>query len=100
MIIGTLNAGDGGQAWLEQQKKKNPIAFMGLIAKVLPLQIRADAGGVNLLEQLATAAMAIKAQREAAALPAPGPLMIDAQPDPVNVGRIVGASDDSQDKDQ
>jgi hypothetical protein len=81
MIIGALNAGAGGQAFFEQQKKQNPIAFMGLIAKVLPLQVQASAGGVNLLEQLATAAMAIKAQREAAALPAPAPTgpIIDAE---------------------
>jgi hypothetical protein len=83
----------GGVKYLEEQGKRNPVAFIGLVGKVLPLQVQASAGGVNLLEQLATAAMAIKAQREAAALPAPAPLVIDAQPQRLIDGNIDGRGD-------
>lgn len=41
MILGALEA-KGGQAYLEQQAEKNPIAFMGLIAKVMPTQVSGD----------------------------------------------------------
>jgi len=41
MILGALEA-KGGQKYLEEQADKNPIAFMGLIAKVLPMQVSAD----------------------------------------------------------
>lgn len=36
------NAKDGLVAYLEVQAKENPVAFMGLLGKVLPLQIVAD----------------------------------------------------------
>jgi hypothetical protein len=38
MILGALDA-KGGQAWLEEQMDRNPAAFMGLLAKVLPHQV-------------------------------------------------------------
>jgi hypothetical protein len=41
LILGALDA-VGGQAYLEQQAQKNPVAFMALIGKVLPMQV----GGV------------------------------------------------------
>jgi hypothetical protein len=30
----------GGQAWLVEQARKNPVAFMALIGRVLPLQVK------------------------------------------------------------
>jgi len=41
MILGAL-AANGGQAYLEQQADKNPVAFMSLLGKVLPMQIAGD----------------------------------------------------------
>jgi hypothetical protein len=38
MILGALSAA-GGQKYLEQQAKANPVAFMTLVGKVLPLQV-------------------------------------------------------------
>ncbi len=40
MILGALSAG-GGQHWLEQQMGDNPVAFMGLVGKIIPQQIDA-----------------------------------------------------------
>jgi hypothetical protein len=81
MILGAL-ADAGGREYLRRQAAQNPVAFMTLLGKVLPLQVQSSGGGVNLLEQLAQAAMEIKARREAAALPTParpGPV-IEAEP--------------------
>jgi hypothetical protein len=44
MILGAL-AAKGGQAYLEQQADKNPVAFLTLIGKVLPLQVSGEGGG-------------------------------------------------------
>lgn len=41
MIIGALSA-QGGQEWLEKQMSANPVAFMGLIGKVLPTTLVND----------------------------------------------------------
>ena len=41
MIIGALSA-KGGQKWLEGQMSDNPVAFMGLIGKVLPTTLAGD----------------------------------------------------------
>jgi hypothetical protein len=38
MILGAL-AAKGGQAYLQQQADRNPVAFMSLLGKVLPMQI-------------------------------------------------------------
>jgi len=38
LILRALH-GAGGQAYLERQAEANPVAFMGLLGKVLPLQI-------------------------------------------------------------
>lgn len=39
MIEGAL-ADVGGQAYLARQANENPVAFLGLVGKVLPLQIQ------------------------------------------------------------
>lgn len=46
MILGAL--GDaGGQGYLLQQSKENPTAFMTLIGKVLPNEVKAELSGQN-----------------------------------------------------
>lgn len=44
MIVGAL-AAKGGQAYLERQADENPVAFMGLLGKVLPMQVTGENGG-------------------------------------------------------
>ena len=39
VILGALSDA-GGQAWLVEQTRKNPVAFMALIGRVLPLQVK------------------------------------------------------------
>lgn len=41
MILGALNDA-GGQQYLAEQAGKNPVAFMALLGKILPLQIAGD----------------------------------------------------------
>jgi hypothetical protein len=41
MILGALN-GVGGQMYLQAQAKENPVAFMTLVGKVLPLTVSGD----------------------------------------------------------
>lgn len=41
MILGALEQA-GGQEYLFRQSKDNPVAFMGLLGKILPTQINAD----------------------------------------------------------
>lgn len=41
MILGALSA-KGGVKYLEQQADANPVAFMGLVGKVLPLTVAGD----------------------------------------------------------
>lgn len=45
MILGALNKADreGGEAYLVKQAHENPVAFMGLVGKVLPMTIKGDA---------------------------------------------------------
>lgn len=43
MILGALDA-KGGQKYLERQADQNPVAFMALVAKVLPLQVTGEGG--------------------------------------------------------
>jgi hypothetical protein len=38
MILGALNKA-GGQKWLETQAEKNPVAFMTLLGKILPMPL-------------------------------------------------------------
>ncbi len=60
MILGAL-AAKGGQSYLEQQADRNPVAFMALLGKVLPMQLTGGDGGplviraVSFAEQLAEA---------------------------------------------
>lgn len=42
MILGALDD-NGGQAYLAEQARSNPTAFMGLIGKVLPTTLKGDA---------------------------------------------------------
>jgi hypothetical protein len=41
MVLGALDA-KGGQKYLERQADENPVAFMGLIGKVLPMTVQGD----------------------------------------------------------
>lgn len=41
MILGALSA-LGGQAYLERQAEEQPVAFMTLLGKILPLQVKGD----------------------------------------------------------
>jgi hypothetical protein len=43
MILGALNE-SGGQAYLVKQAAKNPVAFMALVARIIPTQIRGNIG--------------------------------------------------------
>ena len=44
MILGALNRADskGGEQYLVEQSKKNPVAFLSLVGKVLPMTIAGD----------------------------------------------------------
>ena len=44
MILGALDRG-GGEDWLLTQMSEEPVAFMGLISKVLPMQVTGEGGG-------------------------------------------------------
>src|SRR3954467_4642870 len=44
MIVGALSA-VGGRRYLAEQARENPVAFMGLVGKVLPLQLTGQNGG-------------------------------------------------------
>ncbi len=44
MILGALDAKDG-QAWIEEQMDKNPVAFMSLLGKILPSQVEVGEPG-------------------------------------------------------
>lgn len=41
MIHAALNDA-GGKSWLAQQAQENPVAFMALLAKLLPLEFKRD----------------------------------------------------------
>lgn len=41
MILGALNDA-GGKKWLARQAQENPAAFMALLAKLLPLELKQD----------------------------------------------------------
>jgi hypothetical protein len=43
MIVGALSD-VGGQEYLARQAEENPVAFMGLVAKVLPMQLTGPNG--------------------------------------------------------
>ena len=54
MIVAALD-GVGGQEYLEAQAQANPVAFLGLIAKVMPTQLQhsGDAGIKVIINRLA-----------------------------------------------
>lgn len=41
MILGALNDA-GGKSWLVQQAQQNPVAFLTLLAKLLPLELKQE----------------------------------------------------------
>lgn len=45
MILGALNKADkkGGEEYLIKQSAENPVAFLALVGKVLPMTIKGDA---------------------------------------------------------
>lgn len=46
MILGALDdQPGGGQAYLSEQARENPNAFLSLVGKVLPLQVTGENGG-------------------------------------------------------
>lgn len=49
LILSALDA-VGGQAYLQEQAQKNPVAFMALLGKVLPLQVSGEGGGPLLIQ--------------------------------------------------
>jgi hypothetical protein len=44
MVVGALERG-GGEDWLLSQMTKNPVAFMTLVGKIVPLQVTGEGGG-------------------------------------------------------
>lgn len=53
MILGAL-AGAGGQEYLQRQADENPTAFMGLIGKVLPTELKGTGDGGAIVVQVVT----------------------------------------------
>ncbi|MDX9893866.1 MAG: hypothetical protein RBS34_00370 [Desulfofustis sp.] len=51
MVLGALDA-KGGQAYLERQADENPVAFMGLLGKILPTQITGDKENPVVVQQI------------------------------------------------
>lgn len=49
MVVGALCA-VGGADYLARQAERNPVAFMGLIGRVLPLQVTGENGGALLID--------------------------------------------------
>lgn len=46
ILLAATNAGDGDMAaYLEKQARENPGPFMGLLGKVLPMQVTGEGGG-------------------------------------------------------
>lgn len=41
MLLGSLDA-VGGQAYFEQQAKANPVAYMSMISKLIPNELKAE----------------------------------------------------------
>lgn len=49
MVVGALCA-VGGTNYLARQAEQNPVAFMGLIGRILPLQVTGENGGALLVD--------------------------------------------------
>jgi len=63
MVLGALEDA-GGQSYLAKQAQKNPNAFLALVGKMLPRDIKAEVSGALTLEQLVAASMKKKAKEE------------------------------------
>lgn len=48
MILEAL-AAEGGIDYLRKQAKDNPVAFMGLLSRILPMQVTGEGGGPVLI---------------------------------------------------
>jgi hypothetical protein len=44
MVLAALDKA-GGQDYLVEQAKKNPVAFMSLLGRILPMQVTGEGGG-------------------------------------------------------
>jgi hypothetical protein len=53
MILGALD-GAGGQEYLQRQAEENPTAFMGLIGKVLPTELKGMGENGSIVVQVVT----------------------------------------------
>lgn len=42
----------GGRAYLAQQAKENPAAFMALVGKILPKEIKAEVAATHVIQRL------------------------------------------------
>ena len=82
MILNALTKA-GGERYLTDQAHKNPTAFLGLLGKIMPLQVNGS-GNVLLIEQLCLIANT-EWQRKRA-LANGGGQTIDAEPDKVEIG--------------
>jgi hypothetical protein len=74
MVLTALKRAGGAQ-YLEEQAHKNPVAFMSLVGRVLPLQVR-DPGGPILLEEIVLLALERREEQQERVQP----LVIDATP--------------------
>lgn len=70
MILGALDDA-GGQEYLARQADENPVAFMSLVGKVLPMQAEItgkDGGAIKTETQINVSALSEAALREIASL--------------------------------
>jgi hypothetical protein len=49
MILGALDKA-GGENYLVARSQDQPVAFMGLVGKVLPLQLTGEGGGAIIIQ--------------------------------------------------
>ena len=64
MILDALNDA-GGSRYLLEQSRANPVAFMALIGKILPMQVTGADGGALIIQQIVAAGnSAYRRQRE------------------------------------
>jgi len=59
MILGALN-NKGGVAYLERQADENPVAFMGLVGKVLPMTVTGTGEGGEIVTRIILEGVAAK----------------------------------------
>ena len=82
MILGALSD-VGGRDWLAMQAEENPVAFMSLLGRVLPLQVQGQVD--SNVSYVIRAPTPVESADEWLALHAPSdrrePVTIDAQPE-------------------